>query len=47
MLNSISKIEAVHLNNGEIADHYAVLAALCGNQEAIDYCKHFNLDYIP
>lgn len=44
-LFSISKIHAVFLNNGESAERYAVLSALCGNQEAIDFCNHFNIKY--
>lgn len=46
-LESISKIYAVFLNNEEASEHYAVMAALCGNQEAIDVCKHFGLNYSP
>ena len=46
-LQSISKIYAVFLPDGESANKYAVLAALCGNQEAIDYCEYFRLDYTP
>lgn len=46
-LNSIHKIEAVFLNNSEKARRYGILAAMCGNEEAIEFCKHFNLDYSP
>lgn len=46
-LNSMHKIEAVFLNNDEKAKLYAVLSALCGNQEAMDFCKYFNIDYSP
>lgn len=46
-LESISKIHAVFLNNEETSEHYAVMAALCGNQEAIDVCKRFGLNYRP
>lgn len=46
-LQSISKLEAVFLHNDEAAERYAILAALCGNEEAIQFCKHFKLDYSP
>ncbi len=44
---SISKIYAVYLYKGDVSEHYAILAALCGNKEAIDFCEHFHLDYSP
>ena len=44
---SISKIYAVYLNKGDVSEHYAILAALCGNKDAIDFCEHFHLDYSP
>lgn len=43
-LLSISKINAVYLHNSDSADSYAIMSALCGNQEAIDFCNHFNLN---
>lgn len=46
-LESISKLNALFLNNEEKSRHYAVMAALCGNHEAIDVCKHFGLNYSP
>ena len=46
-LESISKLYAVYLNDEEKSEHYAIMAALCGNEEAIDVCKHFGLDYSP
>lgn len=44
-LYSISKLDAVFLHKDEAAKRYAVLAALCGNQEAIEFCEHFKLSY--
>ena len=46
-LYSISKMQAVFLHNEAKAERYTILAALCGNQEAIEVCEHFNLDYSP
>ena len=46
-LYSISKMQAVYLHNEAKAERYAILAALCGNQEAIEFCEHFHLDYNP
>ncbi len=46
-LYSISKMNAVFLHNKEAAEQYAILAALCGNLEAIEFCNHFKLDYSP
>ena len=46
-LFSISKLQAVFLQNEAVAERYAILAALCGNQEAIEFCEHFKLDYSP
>lgn len=46
-LYSISKLQAVYLRNEAAAERYAILAALCGNQEAIEFCEHFKLDYSP
>lgn len=46
-LNSISKMQAVYLHNDAKSERYAILAALCGNQEAIEVCEHFKLDYSP
>ena len=46
-LNSISQIYAVFLNNEAKAERYAILAALCGNKDAIEVCEHFKLDYTP
>lgn len=43
----ISKLDAVFLHKEEAAEQYAVLAALCGNQEAIEFCEHFKLNYNP
>ena len=47
MLNSISIIQAVYLHNDAKSERYAILAALCGNQEAIEFCEHFKLNYSP
>lgn len=44
-LESISKIYAVFLNDETKAERFAIMAALCGNQEAIDVCKKFQIDY--
>ena len=44
-LESISKIYAVFLNDETKAERYAIMAALCGNQEAIDVCNKFQIDY--
>ena len=46
-LYSISQLNAVYLHDGEKADHYAVMAALCGNEDAQKYCDHFKLSYNP
>jgi tetratricopeptide (TPR) repeat protein len=46
-LYSISKLDAVFLHKEEAAERYAVLAALCGNQEAVEFCEHFKLNYNP
>lgn len=46
-LDSISKLYAVFLNDDAASERYAVLAALCGNQEAIEFCDHFHFDYSP
>jgi len=46
-LYSISKMQAVYLHNDAKSERYAVLAALCGNQEAIEFCDHFHFDYSP
>lgn len=46
-LYSISKIDAVFLHKEAAAERYAILAALCGNQEAIEFCEQFKLDYSP
>ena len=46
-LYSISKMQAVYLHNDAKSERYAILAALCGNLEAIDFCDHFHLDYSP
>ncbi len=43
----ISEIYAGFLHDDESVRHYAVLAATCGNQEAIDFCNHFKLNYVP
>lgn len=47
MLESISKIYAVFLHDEKKAERYGILAALCGNQEAIDACDYLKLDYSP
>lgn len=47
LLQSISKLYAVFLHKDPLAKQYAVLAALCGNQEAIDFCEYFHFDYTP
>lgn len=44
-LESISKIYAVFLKDESTAERYAIMAALCGNQEAIDVCEKFNINY--
>lgn len=44
-LHSISVLYAIFLQNDASAERYAILAALCGNQEAIEFCERFNLDY--
>ena len=44
-LYSISKIQAVFLKNEAGAECYTILAAKCGNKEAIKVCEHFKLDY--
>lgn len=46
-LNSISTMQAVYLHNDAKSERYAILAALCGNQESIEFCEHFKLDYSP
>ena len=46
-LYSISKMSAVFLHKEEAAERYAILAALCGNLEAIEFCEHFKLNYSP
>ncbi len=46
-LYSISQLNAVYLHDDEKADHYAVMAALCGNKGAQKFCDHFNLNYSP
>ena len=44
---SISQLYAVFLHDDSSSERYAVLAALCGNQEAIEFCNHFHFDYSP
>ena len=44
-LNIISMIYAIYLNKGDTASRYAVLAALCGNEEAKGFCIYYNIDY--
>lgn len=46
-LYSISMIHAVFLHDEAKAERYAILAALCGSHEAIEFCEHFKLDYSP
>ena len=46
-LYSISKILAVYLRDEAKAERFTILAALCGNQEAIGVCEYFKLDYSP
>ena len=46
-LYSISKLNAIYLHDDEKADHYAVMAALCGNKGAQEFCDHFKLNYSP
>ena len=46
-LYSISKMQAVYLHNDAKSERYAILAALCGNKEAIEFCEHFHFDYSP
>ena len=46
-LESISEIQAVFLKNEAAVQRYVILAALCGNQKAIETCEHFNIDYSP
>ncbi len=44
-LQSISKLYAVFVNDEEKAKRYAIMAALCGNLEAKEFCNHFKIDY--
>lgn len=44
---SISQLYAVFLHNDSSSERYAVFSALCGNQEAIEFCEHFHFDYSP
>lgn len=44
-LNIICMIYSTFLNKGDKAERYAVLAALCGNEEAKGFCKYYNIDY--
>lgn len=46
-LNSISAMQGVYLHNEAKSERYAILAALCGNQESIEFCEHFKIDYSP
>lgn len=46
-LYSISNMQAAYLHNDTKSKRYAILAALCGNKEAIKLCEHFKLDYSP
>ena len=46
-LYSISKMNAVFLHKEDAAERYAILAVLCGNLEATEFCNHFKLDYSP
>ena len=46
-LYSISQLNAVYLQDSMKANHYAVMAALCGNKDAKKYCDYFKLDYRP
>ena len=46
-LESISEIKAVFLHDEAAAQRYTILAALCGNQKAIETCDHFKLDFSP
>lgn len=46
-LYSISEMQAVYLHDETKAKRYAILAALCGNQKAIELCEHLNLDFSP
>ena len=45
-LYSISMLDSV-LHKEEAAERYAILAALCGNKDAIEFCEHFKLDCSP
>lgn len=45
-LNSIAKIYAVFLQDGSKSNHYNILSAKCGNSDAIEFCKHFDINYI-
>lgn len=47
MLESISKIYAVFIQDEKKAERYGIMAAICGNQEAIDCCEYLHLDYSP
>lgn len=44
-LESISKIYAVFLNDETKAERYAIMAALCGDKEAIEACEKLQIDY--
>jgi len=44
---SISQLYAVFLHKDSSSERYAVFSALCGNQEAIEFCEHFHFDYSP
>jgi len=46
-LCSISQMQAIYLHNDTKSERYAILAALCGNQEAIEFCDYFKYDYSP
>jgi tetratricopeptide (TPR) repeat protein len=44
-LFSIGLIYAVFIRNDAKAERYLVLAALCGNKDAIAFCEHLHLKY--
>lgn len=46
-LYTISQLNALFLRKEDSAKRYTIMAALCGNQEAIDVCHHFKFDYRP
>lgn len=44
-LETMSEISAVFLKDETSAERYVILAALCGNQKAIETCNYLKIDY--